>query len=176
MTNKYSFFGLIVVLLLSVSSVIWFYYESHVSSVAHNTLMAGRASYNMEQAELARDKANNEKKDSNPNQSKTIPQSSEEPGLIREIGNVSLQSGVQLQSLTFGSNAFVNPQNRTVTARAAKTAENVQIIVSGTTKQLLNFIDSLQSNSRLSIVNNCDLSNSSKTQMSVQIDFPYTKR
>ncbi len=177
MTRRASLYGFVALLLFAVLALTMFFYENNLASAKHQALSAAESSFIAQRVELARDRAVVKRVSFTSEQVKNVPQKRDESSLIRELSQTAVQTGAQVQSLTFNSSSGKqgNDTNGTKMNGSIKNVVSLQVIAAGTTKQLLDFIDSLQTNARLVIVKDCDISvDSSRAQITAQLDFPYS--
>lgn len=172
-TRKMTILSFSGFLILFVSSFVWFFYENARASSVHHAVSMAQTVLSASEAELARERALGMARSPDNGVEKVIPQNREESTLIREFSQASATTGAKVQSCTFTTEA-ASSENTPHTGNMASNVIRVQMTVSGTTEQVLDFVDTLQSNRRMSLVNSFDYQvTSAGTQITLNLGFPY---
>lgn len=166
----------IILPLFTVSAFTWFMYAYHLASVKHQALVSAETVFGMTQAEISKQRAVLKRTMGPTSLQKNLPNDPDESGLIKEISSCAVHSGSQVQSLTF-SGLKDTSSNRDNKVQVSTNSVNVQVIATGTTNQLLTFVERVQADQRQAFVRNCVLSvQQSQTQLTVDLSFPYVKQ
>jgi hypothetical protein len=178
MTRRQVPFLIVIFLsLLTALSGGWYIYEAHHEDRVHTELATAEGNILATQAQYVRDSDNLRTLQRELSSVKMAPMGPKETNLLREISQSEKSSGATVSAITFGttqSNPLNSSQSKAISVVPGTNDLLVDIHVTGPSQAILDFVDYLQSNIRLSVLQTAEVSyQSSPPFLDVKMDFPY---
>ncbi|GMA51871.1 hypothetical protein GCM10025857_32280 [Alicyclobacillus contaminans] len=179
MSRAKSQWVLVLLALLTIVSAVWFFVEYRNYSVHRRNFDTVQSQLLLLQEQLARAQAKPKNTTTAPATAQVTPKGANESSLMREIGNAVAKSGAKLQTVTFSSSTTGNSNPTSggtgqVSAPAGTQPLYADIQATGSTAQLLEFVNLIQTSDRLSVLRSFTMNAGQNGQtLEVQFNFPY---